>query len=107
MAFLPRHGTFEYPQPGGTIFVKIDRYTGERLPDDATGDNVVTELFRAGEEPAYGAYGKFVDGGFAMGRDLMFFGNGESDNQTVEVNGQTVILAPQATFGGLSAGDEY
>ena len=106
-AFLPRHGTFEYPQPGGTVFVKIDRYSGERLPDDAEGENVVTELFRAGEEPAYGAYGEFVDGGFAMGRDLLFFGNGESDNQTVEVNGQTVILAPQATFGGLSAGDEY
>ncbi len=106
-AFLPRHGTFEYPQPGGTVFVNIDRYTGVRLPDDATGENVVKELFRAGEEPAYGAYGEFVDGGFAMGRDLLFFGNGESDNQTVEVNGQTVILAPQATFGGLSAGDEY
>jgi len=106
-AFLPRHGTFEYPQPGGTVFVKIDRYTGERLPDDATGDNVVTELFRAGEEPAYGAYGEFVDGGFTMGRDLLFFGRGEADSQTVEVGGQTVILPAQATFGGLSAGDEY
>ncbi len=106
-AFLPRHGTFEYPQPGGTVFVKIDRYTGERLPDNETGENVVTELFRAGEEPAYGAYGDFVDGGFTMGRDLLFFGRGEADSQTVEVGGETVILAPQATFGGLSAGDEY
>ncbi len=106
-AYLPRHGSFEYPQPGGTVFVKIDRYTGERLPDDATGDNVVTELFRAGEEPAYGAYGEFVDGGFVMGRDLLFFGRGESDSQTVEVGGQTVILPPKSTFGGLSAGDEY
>ena len=106
-AYLPRHGSFEYPQPGGTVFVKIDRYTGVRLPDDATGDNVVTELFRAGEEPAYGAYGNYVDGGFVMGSDLLFFGQGESDSQTVEVNGQTVILAPQATNGGLSAGDEY
>ena len=106
-AYLPRHGSFDYPQPGGTVFVKIDRYTGERLPDDATGENVVTELFRAGEEPAYGAYGQFVDGGFVMGRDLLFFGQGESDSQTVEVNGQTVILPPKSTFGGLSAGDEY
>lgn len=106
-AYLPRHGSFDYPQPGGTVFVKIDRYTGERLPDDATGDNVVTELFRAGEEPSYGAYGNFVDGGFTMGRDLLFFGHGESDSQTVEVGGETVILPAQATFGGLSAGDEY
>lgn len=106
-AFEPRHGSFDYPQPGGTVFVKIDRYTGERLPDDASGDNVVTELFRAGEEPAYGAYGDFVDGGFVMGRDLLFFGRGEADNQTVEINGQQVILPPKSTFGGLSAGDEY
>ena len=106
-AFLPRHGSFEYPQPGGTVFVKIDRFTGERLPDDASGENVVSELFRAGEEPAYGAYGEFVDGGFTMGRDLLFFGRGEADNQTVEVNGQQVILPPKSTFGGLSAGDEY
>jgi len=106
-AFLPRHGSFEYPQPGGTVFVKIDRYSGERLPDNASGDNVVTELFRAGEEPAYGAYGEFVDGGFVMGRDLLFFGRGEADNQTVEVGGEQVILPPKATFGGLSAGDEY
>ena len=106
-AYEPRHGSFEYPQPGGTVFVKIDRYTGTRLPDGESGENVVTELFRAGEEPAYGAYGEFVDGGFTMGRDLLFFGHGEADNQTVEVNGQQVILPPKSTFGGLSAGDEY
>ena len=106
-AFLPRHGSFEYPQPGGTVFVKIDRYSGVRLPDDASGDNVVTELFRAGEEPAYGAYGNFVDGGFVMGSDLLFFNQGEADNQSVEVNGQTVILPPRVTQGGLAAGDEY
>ena len=106
-AFLPRHGSFEYPQPGGTVFVKIDRYSGVRLADDASGENVVTELFRAGEEPAYGAYGNFVDGGFVMGSDLLFFNQGEADNQTVEVNGQTVILPPRVTQGGLAAGDQY
>ena len=106
-AYLPRHGSFDYPQPGGTVFVNIDRYTGVRLPDDATGDNVVKELFRIGEEPAYGAYGNFVDGGFVMGSDLLFFNQGEADSQTVEVNGQSVVLPPKSTNGGLSAGDEY
>ena len=104
-AIADTHGSYEYPQPGGTVFVKIDRYTGVRLPDDATGDNVVTELFRAGEEPAYGAYGNFVDGGFAMGRDLLFFNQGEADTgETVNVNGEQVVIPVRPTFGSLSAG---
>ncbi|HUS56070.1 MAG TPA: penicillin-binding protein 1A [Thermohalobaculum sp.] len=37
---------------GGMILVKFDRETGERLPDDAIGAHVVTELFQAGTEPA-------------------------------------------------------
>ncbi len=102
------HGSYEHPQPGGTVFVKIDRYTGERLPDGASGEFVITELFRAGEEPAYGAYGDFVDGGFTMGRDLLFFGRGEADvGETVIIDGQTTILPPRPTFGGLSAGGLY
>ncbi len=102
------HGSYEYPQPGGTVFVKIDRFTGQRLPDDASGDFVVTELFRAGEEPAYGAYGDFVDGGFTMGRDLLFFGRGEADiGETVIIDGETTILPPRPTFGGLSSGGLY
>ncbi|MBL4807661.1 MAG: penicillin-binding protein, partial [Rhodobacteraceae bacterium] len=107
-ALAETHGSYEYPQPGGTVFVKIDRYTGERLPDDASGEFVVTELFRAGEEPAYGAYGQFVDGGFTMGRDLLFFGRGEADiGESVIINGQETILPPRATFGGLSSGGLY
>ncbi|HCE71107.1 MAG TPA: penicillin-binding protein, partial [Ruegeria sp.] len=42
-------GPFEIP-PGGH-FIKIDRFTGARLPDDASGEYVVAEYFRDGEEP--------------------------------------------------------
>ncbi len=45
-------GPFEVP-PGGH-FIKIDRYTGARLPDGASGANVVAEYFREGEEPVFG-----------------------------------------------------
>ncbi|MFP4275684.1 MAG: penicillin-binding protein 1A, partial [Paracoccaceae bacterium] len=55
-------GPFELP-PGGR-FIKIDRFTGARLADDATGANVVAEYFREGEEPVFGIT---FDGGFAMG----------------------------------------
>ncbi|HUF86651.1 MAG TPA: penicillin-binding protein 1A [Thermohalobaculum sp.] len=43
-------GNFREP-PAGLVAAKIDRETGERLPDDASGPGVVAELFRAGTEP--------------------------------------------------------
>ncbi len=100
--------TIKYDVPPGTVFVKIDRYSGVRLPDDATGDNVVTELFREGEEPGYGAYGEFIDGGFTMGRDLLFFNQGEADAyDTIELNGEQIIVGPKPSFGSLSSGGQY
>ncbi len=45
-------------------FIKIDRFTGARLGDSASGPNVVAECFREGEEPIFGIQ---FDGGFAMG----------------------------------------
>ena len=38
------------------VMVKIDRRTGERLPEDARGDHVVMEAFQAGTEPELHAY---------------------------------------------------
>lgn len=105
---MENHGSYEYPVPAGTRFVRIDRFTGERLPDDASGEFAVTELFRDGEEPAYGAYGDFVDGGFAMGRDLLIYGRGENETgETVIIDGQETVLPPAPTFGGLSSGGLY
>ncbi|MEL6479350.1 MAG: penicillin-binding transpeptidase domain-containing protein, partial [Pseudomonadota bacterium] len=46
-----RPGKFSGPQNLGLILVKIDRNTGERLPDDAVGDHVLEEYFVAGTEP--------------------------------------------------------
>ncbi len=100
--------TVKFEAPPGSVFVKIDRYSGVRLPDDASGDNVVSELFRQGEEPGYGAYGEFIDGGFTMGRDLLFFNQGESDTyDTIELNGEEIIVPPKPTYGGLSSGGLY
>lgn len=100
--------TIKYDVPPGTVFVKIDRFSGVRLSDDATGDYVVTELFREGEEPGYGAYGEFIDGGFTMGRDLLFFNQGEGEAfQTIELNGEQIIVPPKPSFGSLSSGGQY
>ena len=104
-------GPFKVP-PGGH-FIKIDRYSGARLPDDATGNNVVAEYFRDGQEPIFGL-GAMVDGGFAMGSDLPLYSRGE-DATTEEVppaqvttsTGKKAVVAPKANFGTLSSGGLY
>ncbi|WP_179380027.1 penicillin-binding protein 1A [Jannaschia marina] len=106
-------GPFEVP-PGG-YFVKIDRFTGARLPDNATGDHVVAEYFREGEDGFGGiGGGTVIDGGFAMAGDLPLFGRGESDDApgstSTEVQtstGRKVVVPGRASFGSLSSGGLY
>lgn len=97
-------GPFEIP-PGGQ-FIKIDRFTGARLPDDATGDAVVAEYFRSGEAPIFGV---MFDGGFAMGEDLPLFqeAQGRQGQQVTTSSGETVDVGPNANFGTLSSGGLY
>lgn len=97
-------GAFDVP-PGGT-FINIDRFTGARLGDDATGDNVVAEYFRDGEEPIFGIA---FDGGFAMGADLPLFDEvGTSVSKQVTTStGKKAVVGPKASFGTLSSGGLY
>ena len=76
--------------------------------DDASGENVVAEYFRLGEEPLFGiAY----DGGFAMGSNLPLFAPGETDTGEASVTTSTgqvkTIPKNKATFGTLSSGGLY
>ncbi len=109
---IRKYGVGKFKVPDNTTFVKIDRFSGERLPDDASGKNVVSELFRAGEEPMYGAL-SIVDGGFAMGSNLPLFEEDETDvvvDDGTEVTTQLGIrkkIPKRATFGSLSSGGLY
>ena len=105
-------GPFEVPEGGH--FVKIDRYTGARLPDNATGENVVSEYFRDGEDPFIGIGGTVIDGGFAMAGDLPLFGRGEGDigegggaSEVQTSTGRSVVVPGRASFGSLSSGGLY
>ncbi len=51
---INKYGGTKFKVPPGGYFVKIDRFTGAKLPDNATGDHVVSEYFREGEEPVFG-----------------------------------------------------
>lgn len=97
-------GPFKIP-PGGH-FIKIDRFTGARLSDEAQGDYVVAEYFRDGEEPIFGI---MFDGGFAMGNDLELFSVGGSDSvrEVTTSTGEKAKVGGKASFGSLSSGGLY
>lgn len=96
-------GPFEVP-PGG-VFINIDRFTGSRLADDASGDYVVAEYFREGSEPVFGVT---YDGGFAMGSNLPLVEEVRQSGRQVQTStGGSVYVGPKASFGTLSSGGLY
>ncbi|MCO4840304.1 MAG: PBP1A family penicillin-binding protein [Rhodobacteraceae bacterium] len=100
-----KYGGGDFDVPPGGFFLKIDRFTGARLSDDATGDNVVSEYFRDGEDPVFGIA---FDGGFAMGADLPLFEEvGVTSRQVTTSTGKKAVVGPKATVGTLSSGGLY
>ncbi len=100
-----KYGGGEFEIPPGGHFIKIDRFSGARLSNDASGATVVAEYFRDGQEPVFGlAY----DGGFAMGSNLPLFQEViESGRQVTTSTGQTTVVGPKADFGTVSSGGLY
>ncbi|WP_134013157.1 penicillin-binding protein 1A [Litoreibacter halocynthiae] len=105
-----KYGGGKFDVPPGGYFVKIDRFTGAVLPANASGDHVVVEYFRDGEEPAYGL-GAIIDGGFAMGSNLNLFTRGSDDvtavTEVTTSTGKKAVIPKRANFGTLSAGGLY
>ncbi|MEX0308640.1 MAG: penicillin-binding transpeptidase domain-containing protein, partial [Tateyamaria sp.] len=96
-------GAFEVPED--CEFIKIDRFSGARLGDTASGPNVVSECFRHGFEPIFGIT---FDGGFAMGADLPLFEEaGGGGRQVTTSTGKKAVVGPKANFGTLSSGGLY
>ena len=104
---VAKYGGGAFETPLGGEFIRIDRFSGERLPDDAEGEHVVAEFFRSGEEPVFGS-AALVDGGFEMGSDLPTFNPGEDDpgvqREAGEGGGDD---DDRAGFGTLSSGGLY
>lgn len=104
---VKRFGGTEFELPPGGHFVKIDRFSGARLPDDASGEHVIAEYFRDGTE--FMGLAAFVDGGFAMGQNLPLFGRGETDEgmQVRTSTGEVRVIPKKADFGTMSSGGLY
>ncbi|WP_343116999.1 PBP1A family penicillin-binding protein [Ostreiculturibacter nitratireducens] len=106
---IKKYGGGKFKVPPGGHFIKINRFTGERLPDDAMGDFVVAEYFRDDFVPIFGL-GAMVDGGFGMGQNLPLFAQGETDDAETAVvtsTGEKKVIPKKADFGTVSSGGLY
>lgn len=108
---IKKYGGSKFKVPPGGYFINIDRFSGARLSDGASGDNVVAEYFREGEEPIFGL-GALVDGGFEMGGNLPLFAYGEVDQgqssaTVTTATGARKVIPKKADFGTLSSGGLY
>ena len=102
---VQKYGGGAFKVPDQCVFINIDRFTGARLSDDASGPNVVAECFRQGEEPVFGIT---FDGGFAMGADLPLVDERATTSRQVTTStGRKATVGPKATFGTLSSGGLY
>jgi len=103
-------GPAKWATPSGGYFIKVDRRSGQRLSDDASGPNVQAEYVRDGQERiGVGEFAQTVDGGWKMGADVPLFTAGEEASQVerVQVRGQTKALPKNPSRGNLSSGGLY
>ena len=102
---IKTYGGGKFNVPSDCQFIKIGRFSGARLPDSDSGDDVIAECFRPGEEPVFGIT---FDGGFGMAADLPLFDVVPRATRSVKSSsGGTAQVGPKASFGLLSSGGLY
>ena len=110
-AAMEGQGPVQWDVPPGGYFIKVDRRTGQRLSDSASGEGVQVEYIRDGQEQIrVGEFGQTVDGGWKMGDDVPLFTASESaatQVERVQVRGQSRALPRNPSRGALSSGGLY
>ncbi|MEM6487268.1 MAG: penicillin-binding protein 1A [Pseudomonadota bacterium] len=95
-------GSFEGSRDMGLVTVKLDRETGRRLPDDAEGPHVMTEVFKRGDEPVL-----FAEAGALAGDSILFgedFVAGALPFSLDDDNQDSGGMVPSRGPGGTAAG---
>jgi penicillin-binding protein 1A len=103
------YGGGRFRVPEGGYFLKIDRNSGARLSDNASGPNVIAEFFRDGVEPIFGL-AAIIDGGFSLGSDLPVFAPGAAYEELQRDDAGRGTPPPAgggASFGTVSTGGLY
>ncbi|SLN27554.1 Penicillin-binding protein 1A [Roseivivax jejudonensis] len=101
---VAKYGGGEFRVPEACQFINIDRFSGARLGGGASGSNVVSECFRAGEEPIFGIQ---MDGGWAMGSGFDIIQPDGRTKQVTTSTGRKAVVGPKASFGTMSSGGLY
>ncbi|MFN4059149.1 MAG: penicillin-binding protein 1A [Paracoccus hibiscisoli] len=105
---VAEYGGTDFAVPPGGYWVKIDRLTGQRLPDDASGPNVIAEYFRDGTDPDWLA--PFVVSGF--GDEVVILpweagANSGSGRAITTSTGESRVIPQRTDFGTMSSGGLY
>ena len=107
-AAVAEYGGTAFRVPPGGYWVKIDRVTGQRLPDDATGPNVIAEYFRQGADPNWGA--PLVVTGFGDGPVVLPWEAGADSRASTSITtstGERRVIPQRTDFGTMSSGGLY
>ena len=101
-----KFGGTEFKVPPGGYWVKIDRVTGQRLADDATGPNVISEYFRDGTDPDWMT--PYVVSGFGDNNVILPWEAGAAAATSITTStGQKRVIPKRADFGSMSSGGLY
>ncbi|MFB2530978.1 penicillin-binding protein 1A [Paracoccus sp. p4-l81] len=109
---VAEYGGSKFRVPPGGYWVKIDRFSGAKLADNATGDNVIAEYFRDGVVPDWSLQ-NVVDGGFVAGTDFPLVDEvaAQMRNQGAQSvttsTGKAVVIPKRATEQTISGGGLY
>lgn len=103
---VAKYGGTEFKVPPGGYWVKIDRFTGQRLPDDAEGANIIAEYFREGTDPDW--LSPYVVAGFGDDDVVLPWEAGSGAGTTVTTTtGKRKVIPKKTDFGTLSSGGLY
>lgn len=107
-AAVAEYGGTAFKVPPGGYFAKIDRVTGRRLAADATGPNVISEYFREGTDPQWGA--PQVVSGFGSGPVVLPWEAGAESRAGASITtstGERRVIPKRSDFGTMSSGGLY
>lgn len=105
---VKEYGGSEFKVPPGGYWVKIDRVTGQRLSDDASGPNVIAEYFREGSDPNW--LSPYVVSGFGDGPVVLPWEAGADSRASTSITtstGERRVIPKRTDFGTMSSGGLY